>query len=104
MQLRDDLLRLSAENEQLNKSNYQYKVENEDLRDRLYMLGEQKGGVNIEYMPYIASGSIETLCNSIKTAEELRESKNLILNQVFSLQKDNRTLLSRLKALQNYSD
>jgi hypothetical protein len=40
MQLRDDLLRLSAENEQLNKSNYQYKVENEDLRDRLYMLGE----------------------------------------------------------------
>lgn len=85
MQLRDDLLRLSAENEQLNKSNYQYKVENEDLRDRLYMLGEYKGGVNIEYMPYIASGSIETLCNSIKTAEELRESKNLILNQIFSL-------------------
>ena len=98
MQLRDDLLRISADNEQLNKSNYQYKVENEDLRDRLYMLGEQRGGVNIQYMPYIASGSVETLCDQIKSAEELHESKNFILNHIFSLQKDNRTLLSRIKA------
>ena len=37
-----------------------YKVENEDLRDRLNLLGDEKiGGVNIDYMPYIATGRVE---------------------------------------------
>jgi len=63
MQLRDDLLKLSHENESLNHQNYQYKVENEDLRDRLNLLGEEKGVVNIEYLPYIAPGSVEKACD-----------------------------------------
>ena len=67
MQLRDDLLKLSQENEWLNQNNYQLKIENEDLRDRLSLLGEERGRVNIEYMPYIAAGSVEKLCDGINT-------------------------------------
>ena len=85
MQLRDDLLKLSHENESLNHQNYQYKVENEDLRDRLNLLGEDKGVVNIEYMPYIAPGSVEKACDEIDSTEQLRESKIMIFNHIFSL-------------------
>ncbi len=56
MLLREDLLKLSQENEQILRNNYQYKIENEDLRDRLNLLGEELGGVNIEFIPYIPAG------------------------------------------------
>jgi hypothetical protein len=59
----------------LNQSNYQYKIENEDLRDRLSLLGEMRGNINIEYMPYIAAGSVEKMCDNINTLQELRDSK-----------------------------
>lgn len=70
MTLRDDLLKLSQDNDHLNSTNYQLKIENEDLRDRLNLLGVEKPtSVNIEYMPYIAAGSVEKLCDNTTTAQ-----------------------------------
>lgn len=97
MQLREDLLKLSNENELFQKGNYQYKIENEDLRDRLNLLGEERGGINIEYIPYIPVGQVERACDEIDTPEQLRESKIFIFNHIFSLQKENRALLRRIK-------
>lgn len=101
MQLRDDLLALSQEHESVNKNNYQLTIENEDLRDRLNLLGETRGSLNIEYMPYIAAGSVEKLCDSVHTEQELRDAKITIFNHIFSLQKDNRALLKRMKSQSN---
>lgn len=98
MSLRDDLLKMSQELEHLVALNYQYKVENEDLRDRLSLLGEQRlGGVNIEYKAYLPAGTVERLCDEIDTVEQLRVSKIEIFNHIFSVQKENRALLRRLK-------
>lgn len=69
MHLREDLLKLSQENELLQRNNYQYKIENEDLRDRLNLVGEERGGINIEYLPYIPAGQIEKACDSIDTPD-----------------------------------
>lgn len=85
MVLREDLLKLSQDNEQIQRNNYQYKIENEDLRDRLNLLGEERGGVNIEFIPYIPAGLVESACDSIDTLEQLRESKIFIFNHIFTL-------------------
>jgi len=85
MQLREDLLQLSHENELIQRNNYQYKIENEDLRDRLNLVGEERGGINIEYIPYIPVGQVEKVCDEIDTPEQLRESKIFIFNHIFSL-------------------
>lgn len=104
MTLRDDLLKMSQDCDFLNQNNYQLKIENEDLRDRLNLLGEDRlQGANIEYMPYIAAGSVEKLCDSINSSEQLKEAKILIFNHMFSLQKENRALHRRLKANDNRS-
>lgn len=49
-------------------------------------------------MPYIAAGSVEKMCDGINTVQELRESKLKIFGHIFSLQKENRALLRRLKS------
>jgi len=85
MQLREDLLQLSHENELIQRNNYQYKIENEDLRDRLNLVGEERGGINIEYIPYIPVGQVEKDCDEIDTPEQLRESKIFVFNHIFSL-------------------
>ncbi len=86
MQLRDDLLKLSSDYEVIQGLNYQYKVENEDLRDRLNLLSEEKlGGVSIDYLPYIPKGSVEVMCDNINTAEELRNAKIAIFSHIFSV-------------------
>ena len=85
MQLREDLLQLSHENELIQRNNYQYKIENEDLRDRLNLVGEEWGSINIEYIPYIPVGQVEKVCDEIDTPEQLRESKIFIFNHIFSL-------------------
>jgi len=103
MLLREDLLKLSQENEQILRNNYQYKIENEDLRDRLNLLGEERGGVNIEFIPYIPAGQVEKACDDIDTPEQLRESKIFIFNHIFSLQKENRALLRRIKTNEHKS-
>lgn len=48
-------------------------MENEDLRDRLSLLGDKKlGGLNIDYKPYIPAGSVEQLCDGIDTVDQLK--------------------------------
>lgn len=97
--IREDLLRHQQEADELKQTLFQYKVENEDLRDRLNLLSQEKhGGVNIDYIPYIASGSIKKLCDSISTPAELSDAKLIIFNHIFSIQKENRNLQRRLKA------
>jgi hypothetical protein len=61
-------------------------------------LGEERGGIIIDYRPYIAAGAVEKLCDDINTAQELKDSKIAIFNHIFSLQKENRALLRRLKS------
>lgn len=62
------------------------------------LLGDERGGVNIEYLPYIPVGQIEKACDEINTPEQLRDSKVFIFNHIFSLQKENRALLRRIKS------
>ena len=40
MQLREDLLNLSQENDRVVQQNFQFTIENEDLRDRMNLLGK----------------------------------------------------------------
>jgi regulator of replication initiation timing len=42
LQLREDLLRLQQELERLQGNNFQLTVENEDLRDRVFLLARDK--------------------------------------------------------------
>ena len=43
MQLREDLLKLQQEHERVQIQNFQVTVENEDLRDRLWLLTADSG-------------------------------------------------------------
>jgi len=66
MQLREDLLTFSQEHEDTMQQNFQFTVENEDLRDRLHLIGHEKQ-VSIDYLPYIAPLAIEKLLEEVKT-------------------------------------
>ena len=58
MQLREDLLNITQEHEDTLQQNFQLVVENEDLRDRLNLVGQQQG-VFIEHVPYQAPFELE---------------------------------------------
>lgn len=46
---------------------------------------------------------MEKACDDIDTPEQLRESKIFIFNHIFSLQKENRALLRRIKSNEHKS-
>ena len=71
-------------------------VENEDLRDRLNLVGT-KQNIYIEHIPYQNSFDFEGLMKSIDSKEALGSAKNIILSNVFSLRKQNRALNRRIK-------
>ena len=51
-QLREDLLALSQKHDDTAQTNFQLKIENEDLRDRLALLTDKDGSL-VEYLPYL---------------------------------------------------
>ena len=71
------------------QTNFQLMIENEDLRDRAYLMAAKEGSV-IEYLPYLAPKQLEKTIQKIQSPEELGKAKSMILTHVYSLRKDNR--------------
>jgi regulator of replication initiation timing len=84
MQLREDLLNLSQEHERVVQQNFQFTVENEDLRDRMSLLGKGEA-VSIDYLPYMPPMHLEKVIEAVNNREELEAAKSLILSYYFSL-------------------
>ena len=79
------------------QQNFQFTVENEDLRDRMSLIGKGEAVV-IDYLPYVPPMQLEKVIQAVNNREELDAAKNLILSHYFSLQKSNRSLAKRLKS------
>jgi hypothetical protein len=58
-------LKLQQDHEILASKNFQLSIENEDLRDRLNLLGEESGGIRIDYVQFIPPGFLQMQCDSI---------------------------------------
>ena len=69
-QLREDLLNVSQEHENTMSTNFQLMIENEDLRDRIALLG-QSDGVSIDSLPYLIPRQLEKSVGQVKSSEEL---------------------------------
>lgn len=89
MQLREDLLRLTQENEKTQLSNFQLIIENEDLRDKLGLLTNE-GEYEIEYQAYLPKINIERIIESVVDKKSLELAKYSILSNIFSMRKENR--------------
>ena len=71
-------------------------IENEDLRDRLNLVG-QNSGVHVDHIPYQAPLELENVIENADGKDALAAAKNFILSNVFSLRKQNRALNRRIK-------
>lgn len=95
MQLREDQLKLAEEHESALQDNYQLKIENEDLRDRLHMVTKD-ADYAIEYQSYLPVLDLEAAMDQSQSLSDLKSIKSLIMTYVFSLKKENRHLHKRL--------
>ena len=95
MQLREEQLSQQKTHEATQQENYQLKIENEDLRDRL-MLVTQNTGYEIQYQAYLPVLDLDKMINDCKSHTEIEATKSLILTYIFSLKKENRSLHKRL--------
>jgi len=97
MQLREEQLSLSEAQNKAEQENYQLKIENEDLRDRLHLLTQEKE-FTIDYQAYLPVLNLQNIVDSCRTKADLSSARSLILTYIFSLKKENRNLHKRLAA------
>ena len=71
-------------------------IENEDLRDKLFLITEEKG-FEIQQQSYLPFVNLEEIIDRICTKDEFIEAKVLVIGNIFSLRKENRHLLKRLE-------
>ena len=62
MQLREEQIKLSEQHDFAIQQNYQLKIENEDLRDRLYLITNEIK-YEIEYQAYLPLIELESIIN-----------------------------------------
>ena len=93
--MREEQLELSELHDHTVGENYQLKIENEDLRDRLSLITQDEG-YTIDYQAYLPVLDFENIINHCRNLEELTSAKSLILTYIFSLKKENRNLIKRL--------
>lgn len=94
MQLREDLLKISGQHDFTIQENYQLKIENEDLRDRLHLVSGETS--QIEYQAYLPVLDFEEMINNSQYLGDLQAAKSIILTYIFSMKKENRNLHRRL--------
>lgn len=95
MQLREELLQISEKFDAATQDNYQLKIENEDLRDRLYLITNEQG-FQIDYQAYLPMLDFEQIINDCSSIGGIEQAKCLILTYIFSLKKENRNLHKRI--------
>lgn len=95
MQLREEQIKLAEDHDRCLLENYQLKIENEDLRDRL-QLTTNDPNLQIEYQAYLPLFDFEKLINQCAKLNDLALAKGIILTYIFSLKKENRNLNRRL--------
>eukprot|EP00347_Sterkiella_histriomuscorum_P020722 403336729 len=100
LQLREDLLKVSQENEKTQIQNYQMNIENEDLRDRLVLVTNDNG-FEIEYQQYLPRVNVEEEISNITNLKQLEGAKKTILSNIFGLRKENRHLLKRIEGYEH---
>ncbi|CDW90813.1 kinesin motor domain containing protein [Stylonychia lemnae] len=103
LQLREDLLRLSQDHEKTQVQNYQLNNENEDLRDRLQLITNEKG-YEIEYQQHLPQMNIEEEIGLVKNKQQLDDLKKHVLSHIFSLRKENRHLVKRIEGYEAQSN
>lgn len=99
MQLREEQLKMMEDNEQTIQENYQLKIENEDLRDRMYLTTDDpnvRDQVLIEYQAYLPLLDFQNLLERCKEFDDVHLAKGIILTYIYSLRKENRNLQRRL--------
>ena len=70
-------------------------IENEDLRDRIYLTTKDekaKDQVVIEYQAYLPMIDLQKVVDECERMEDLNMAKAIILTYIFSLRKENRKL------------
>ena len=70
MTLREDQLKLAEEHESVLQDNYQLKIENEDLRDRLHMI-TRDNNYTIEYQSYLPVLELEESLQKSGTMDDI---------------------------------
>jgi len=99
MQLREEQLKLASEHELTIQQIYQLKIENEDLRDRLFLTAkdeDERDKCEIEYQAYLPLLDFEELLNNCERLKDIEACKSIILTYIFSMKKENRNLHRRL--------
>lgn len=102
MQLREDQLKLAEEHESALQDNYQIRIENEDLRDRLHMVTKD-ADYAIEYQSYLPILDLEAALEQSQSLDDIKSMKSLIMTYIFSLKKENRNLHRRLNDRQYHN-
>ena len=81
MQLREDQLKLAEEHESVLQDNYQLKIENEDLRDRLHMITKDSN-YTIEYQSYLPVLDLEEALEKSQSTNDVQSLKTLIMTYI----------------------
>lgn len=100
MQLREEQMKLAEDHDLTIQENYQLKIENEDLRDRLFLTttdDKVREEVQIEYQAYLPLLDFQHLINTCGQIDDLNLAKGIILTYIYSLRKENRNLQRRLR-------
>lgn len=56
------------------QQNFQLNIENEDLRDRMHLVGQGEA-VSIDYLPYMPAMKLEHVIEKVKSKQDLETAK-----------------------------